>query len=152
MKKILTIAIVLTCMVLPHMSVAKDLPKQPFGVMVGALFADGVTSVAWAGQYDINYTTFGSFDVEGKLGALFNQTDRKIVRVFPVMMHKSVGIFHVGLGAGLWHYLNDGNDVSEEAYRLEVGLQPLGIELNAFGEACPDEKDYFTGASLAFKF
>jgi len=147
MKKILTI---LTLCLLASSVGATELPKQPIGVMVGALFSDGVTSVAWAGQYDLSYTTFGAFSLEGKLGALFNETDKKIVRGFPIMMHKSIGIFHIGLGAGGWHYLKEGNDVTAEAYRLELGFQPFSKELNLFAEACPGTQDYFTGVTVSF--
>lgn len=152
MKLILTILLLAVLLVGAGDSEAKDLPKQPYGVMVGALFADGVTSVAWAPQLDINYTTFGALSLGGELSALFNRGDRKIVRIMPAIMHKSMGKFHVGLGAGLWHYLQDGNDVDAEAYRVEVGFQPFGFNLVLLGEGCPDEKDYFTAASFSLNF
>ena len=148
MKLLLTILTV--CLLATTVS-AVELPDKPFGMMVGALSSGGVTYVAWAPEGDYTWTTVGAYGIKSEGGALFSRADFAVIRVFPLVIQKSVGIFYAGIGWGGWHYSQAGDDITVTAYKMEVGFQPLGMEFNLFAEGVPETEDGFIGLSLAFK-
>lgn len=148
MKLLLTILTL--CLLVTSVS-AVDLPDKPFGMMVGALYSDGVTYVAWAPEGDYTWTTVGAYGIKSEGGALFSRADFAVFRLFPLVIQKSMGIFYAGIGWGGWHYSQAGNDITATAYKVEFGFQPLGMEINAFVEAVPETEDGFLGLSVAFK-